>query len=46
MIAAAKRFEMPVTLDMNGAHLIAFPTSTLADIRRDYEAQLATGDPV
>lgn len=44
MIAAAKRFGMPMSLGMNGTRLLAFPTSTLAEIRRDYEAQLAAGD--
>ena len=44
MIKAAKRFDMGVTLNMNGAHLIAFPDSTVASLRADYEAQL--GRPI
>ncbi len=40
MIATAKRLDLPVSLDMNGTHLLAFPDSTMAEIRRDYEAQL------
>lgn len=40
MIAVAKRLDLMVSLNMNGTHLLAVPTSTMAEIKRDYEAQL------
>ena len=40
MIATAKRLDIPVSLNMNGTRLLVFPTSTMAEIQRDYEAQL------
>ena len=40
MIATSKRLDLPVSLDMNGTHLLAFPDSTMAEIGRDYETQL------
>ena len=40
MIATAKRLDIMVSLDMNGTHLLALPTSTMAEIQRDYETQL------
>lgn len=44
MIATAKRFDMPVKLSMNGTRLLVFPTSTLGEIRGDYEQQLMAGE--
>lgn len=44
MQAAADRFGMMVSLDMNGARLLAVPGGSVADIRKDYEAQLRSAD--
>ena len=44
MIATSKRLDLPVSMALNGTRLLAFPTSTMAEIRRDYEAQLAAGN--
>lgn len=44
MIATAKRFDMPVSLAMNGTRLLAFPNSTMAEMREDYETQLTLGE--
>ncbi|MFS0736917.1 hypothetical protein ABC347_07695 [Sphingomonas sp. 1P06PA] len=40
MIAVSKRLDIPVSMNMNGTRLLAFPNSTMAEIQRDYEAQL------
>ena len=44
MIAVAKRLDLMVSLDMNGTHLLALPSSTMTEIQRDYEAQLQCAD--
>ncbi len=44
MIAAAKRFDMPVSMAMNGTRLLAFPESTMKDLREDYERQLMAAE--
>lgn len=40
MIAVAKRMDIMVSLNMNGVHLLALPSTTLAEIQRDYETQI------
>ena len=44
MQTAADRFGMMVSLDMNGTHLLAVPGGSVADIKRDYEAQLRSAE--
>ena len=40
MIAVSKRLDVAVSLNMNGTRLLAFPTSTMAELQQDYEQQL------
>lgn len=41
MVAFAVQLDCGVSLNMNGVHLIAFPHTKVADIKRDYEMGLA-----
>lgn len=40
MVATAKRLDLAVSLKMNGTFLLAFPDSTIGEIKADYETQL------
>lgn len=44
MQSVSDRLGLPVALDMNGAHLLTFPGRKVSEIKRDYQAQLASGD--
>lgn len=45
MQAVSDRLCLPVTLDMNGAHLLTFPRMSVARIKRDYDAQINSAPP-
>lgn len=45
MQRVSDQLGLPVALDMNGTHLLTFPGGSIADIRRDYEAQLRSSEP-
>jgi hypothetical protein len=45
MQSVSDRLALPVSLDMNGTHLLTFPGSSVAEIKRDYEQQLRSAHP-
>lgn len=45
MQSVSDRLLLPVSLDMNGTHLLTFPGRSVAEIKRDYEQQLRSEKP-
>ena len=45
MLTLAMHLGMPVSSNVNGCRLLAFPGGTMADIEKDYKRQLEADEP-